>query len=106
MLHRMNEPPRQVTCRAAFVFLRRGDRRRTVMPESDPMPLARRELVVAIPASDVRMRRDIPFTGSRGDALKLDVYSPPAAHSATPAVVIASGYRDADFRSAMGCSFK
>jgi hypothetical protein len=75
---------------------------------TNPQDISKMGLVYDMPGtSDVRVRRDVPFTGADGSALVMDLYLPPEAREpAVPAVVMALGYRDEGAVARLGCRFK
>lgn len=66
----------------------------------------KRRLYLCPGVNRVVVQRDVEFRGADGEPLSMDVYSQAGARSDSPAVVIASGYRDEGFRSHVGCRFK
>jgi dienelactone hydrolase len=74
-------------------------------PPPDP---SKQRIVYRLPGMDaVGVRRDLPFEGTDGNALALDVYHPPDSGDVRlPAVVFASGYPDPGMEQVLGFKLK
>jgi hypothetical protein len=77
--------------------------------QTDPAVISKQRVVYATPEMEtVSVRRDIPFTGSGGVTLLMDVYSPSPVFDGMrrPVVVMVEGYPDPGVTRILGCRFK
>src|SRR5262245_22804486 len=65
-----------------------------------------RKLVIELPETDVTVNRNLPWRGSDGSDLALDIYRPSTANRPVPAVIFVTGFPDARFRRMVGCNAK
>ena len=73
-----------------------------------PEPVSKKRVVYSLPGMEsIAPQRDLPFAGSDGNPLAMDLYLP-SGHlaSAVAVVVLVEGFPDQGFNRMLGCRFK
>jgi len=80
-----------------------------VNQENQLSELAKKRVVYELPGIDaVRIRRNVPYSTTEADTLKMDIYCPPESKNTSlqPAVIFVLGYPDRGLQGVFGCNAK